>query len=278
MSLQPEIYMDLVRRALTEDVGSGDITTEYLNIGDIAGTAKISLKEDGVIAGLQVAEAVFKELDPNVEFKALVEDGAQVRRGTQIAEVKGRAAALLTGERVALNFLQQLSGIATFTYIMARAVKGSKAAIKDTRKTTPGMRVLEKYAVRMGGGQNHRMGLHDAILLKDNHIDLAGGITEAVRRVREKNATIPIEVETRNMAEVREALENRADIIMLDNMSLIEMEEAVKEIGGRSLIEVSGNVNTTNVSHIASLGVDIISVGAITHSPDALDISMLFSV
>ncbi|MFA6449809.1 MAG: carboxylating nicotinate-nucleotide diphosphorylase [bacterium] len=278
MSLQPEIYMDLVRRALAEDVGSGDITTEYLDIGDIQGTAKITAKEDGVIAGLPVAEAVFRELDPSVEFKALVEDGALVRGGTLIAEARGRAASLLTAERVALNFLQQLSGIATFTYIMARAVKGSKAAVKDTRKTTPGMRLLEKYAVRMGGGQNHRMGLHDAILLKDNHIDLASGIAEAVRRVRAKNEKIPIEVETRNISEVREALEARADIIMLDNMSLIEMEDAIKEIGGRALVEVSGNVNTLNISHIASMGVDIISVGALTHSPDALDISMLFSV
>jgi nicotinate-nucleotide pyrophosphorylase (carboxylating) len=278
MSLQPEIYIDLVRKALDEDVGSGDITTEYLNIGGVQGTAKITAKEDGIIAGLPVAEAVFHELDPACEFKAMVEDGAKVRTGTQIAEVRGNAATLLTGERVALNFLQQLSGIATFTFIMARAIKGSKAVIKDTRKTTPGMRLLEKYAVKMGGGENHRMGLHDAILLKDNHIDLAGGITEAVRRIREKNSGIQIEVETRNIAEVREALEVKADIIMLDNMSLIEMDEAVQAIGGRALVEVSGNVNTLNVSHIASLGVDIISVGALTHSPDALDISMLFSV
>ena len=279
MSLHPDTYMGIVRSALAEDIGRGDITTEYLNIGDALGQAKIVAKEDGVIAGLPIAKAVFRELDPNVKFKSLVEDGAKVHKGTQIAELHGKASALLSGERVALNFLQQLSGIATFTYIMVRAVKGSKAVIKDTRKTTPGMRLIEKYAVKMGGGTNHRMGLHDAILLKDNHIDIAGGITEAVERVRAKNIELlPIEVETRNLDEVQEALDVKADIIMLDNMSLIDMEQAIKLIDGKAEIEVSGNVNTLNVTEIASLGVDIISVGAITHSPDALDISMLFSM
>ena len=283
MSLNPDTYMDLVRRALAEDIGAGDVTTECLNIGDTPGDAKIIAKEDGIIAGLPIAEAVFKELDPKIDFKSHVEDGARIYKGDIIAEIHGKASALLSGERVALNFLQQLSGIATFAYIFARSVKGTKAVIKDTRKTTPGMRAIEKYAVKMGGGVNHRMGLHDAILLKDNHIDIAGGITEAVRRVREKNTGgLPIEVETRNMDEVREALNAKADIIMLDNMSLLEMEEAVKLISSTGvspvLIEVSGNVNTTNVSHIAALGVDIISVGALTHSPDALDISMLFSI
>ncbi len=277
MSLPPEAYAEAVKRALAEDIGAGDITTEYLGLDDTSGTAELVAKEDGIIAGLPVAEAVFRSIDPDVEFKAVVEDGAQVRKGTQIATIRGRAAALLSGERVALNFLQQLSGVATYTFMFVRAVKGSKAVIKDTRKTSPGMRALEKYAVRMGGGTNHRLGLNDAILLKDNHIDLAGGISEAVRRVREKNSKIVIEVETRNMDEVREALDARADIIMLDNMSLQQIEDAVKLIDGKAVVEVSGNVNLLNVTHIASLGVDVISVGAITHSPDALDISMVFT-
>ncbi len=277
MILPHEAYTETVKRALAEDIGAGDITTVYLKFGDMAGEAELIAKDEGIIAGLPVAEAVFRTIDPNMEFNTIVEDGAQVRKGTKIATIRGRAASLLSGERVALNFLQQLSGVATYTFMFVRAVKGSKAVIKDTRKTSPGMRALEKYAVRMGGGTNHRLGLNDAILLKDNHIDLAGGITEAVRRVRESNDKIIIETETRDMDEVREALDAHVDIIMLDNMSLQQIEDAVELIGGKAVVEVSGNVNLLNVTHIASLGVDVISVGAITHSPDALDISMVFT-
>lgn len=274
MKPDPKSYMDIVERAIAEDVGTGDITTESLGLDGRIGEARIKAKEDGIIAGLAVAESVFRQLDPGVEFETRVEDGALVKAGTLLATVRGRADALLSAERVALNFLQQLSGIATLTFRFVRSVKGTKAVIKDTRKTTPGMRALEKYAVLAGGGTNHRLGLYDDILIKDNHIRLAGGIREAVRLAREKYPHI--EVEAGSLGQVEEALEAGADTIMLDNMPLDMMEKAVRLIGGRAQIEVSGNVNLLNVTHIAEMGADVISVGALTHSPDALDISMEF--
>lgn len=276
MKPDPKSYMDIVERAIAEDIGTGDITTESLGLDGRIGEARIKAKEDGIIAGLAVAESVFRRLDPGVEFETRVEDGALVKAGTLLATVRGRADALLSAERAALNFLQQLSGIATLTFRFVRSVKGTKAVIKDTRKTTPGMRALEKYAVLAGGGTNHRLGLYDDILIKDNHIRLAGGIRQAVRLAREKHPEKHIEVEAGSLGQVEEALEAGADTIMLDNMPLDVMEEAVRLIGGRARIEVSGNVNLLNVTHIAELGADVISVGALTHSPDALDISMEF--
>lgn len=270
-------YIDIVDRAIEEDLGRGDITTECLALGDTDITGVIDVREDGVVAGIFVAEAVFKMIDPDIEFETLAQEGELLRAGTRLAVVKGKAASLLAGERVALNFLQRLSGIASLTYRFVRAVKNTDAVIADTRKTTPGLRILEKYAVRAGGANNHRFCLDDAILLKDNHIDLAGGIPEAVLRVRERAShTMKIEVETRNMEEVREAVDACVDIIMLDNFKLLQIEEAVKFINRRAIIEVSGNVNLINVNEIAMLGVDVISVGALTHSPDALDIGLNF--
>ncbi len=274
-----EDYIDLVERALKEDIGPGDVTTDSLELGDRKGEARIVAKEDGIIAGLFVAETVFRKLDPKISFEKHVEEGARVRRGDLLAVAKGRASALLSAERVALNFLQRMSGIATFTFIMTRKVEGSKAKIFDTRKTVPGLRVLDKYSVRAGGGLNHRVGLYDAVLLKENHVAMAGGVRAAVERARaHTRGALKIEVETRTIEEALEAVEARADIIMLDNMSLDDMEKAVALIDGRAVVEVSGNVNTLTAPHIAGLGVDMISVGALTHSPDALDISMLFNI
>lgn len=276
---QPSEYMSILENALKEDIGKGDVTTLSMELGDINAEAKMTTKEDGVISGLFIAEAVFKLVDPGICFDSLVEEGALVKSGTHIATIKGRAEAILAGERVALNFLQRMSGIATFTYRFVKAVKGTKATIKDTRKTTPGLRVLEKYAVRSAGGENHRFGLYDAVLLKDNHIEMAGGITEAVSRAKNRlGDSFVIEVETENLDQVREAVKSDADIIMLDNMSLSTIEEAVKIINGAAKVEVSGNVNLLNVDQYAAMGVDYISVGALTHSPDSLDISLNFSV
>lgn len=270
-------YLPLIRAALAEDVGPGDITTGALDLRDRRARAIIKTKEDGVIAGLQVAADVFLELDPAAKIEFLANDGDVLRMGTPIMEVRGLAAALLTAERTALNFLQRLSGIATFTYQMARNVQGTSARIFDTRKTTPGLRLLEKYAVRAGGGSNHRIGLFDAVLLKDNHILLAGGVGNAVRLVKSKlGPNTFVEVEVESLEQTQEALDAGAERIMLDNMSLVQMEEAVKLIAGRAEIEVSGNVTMLTVGKIADIGVDIISVGSLTHSADSLDISMDF--
>lgn len=275
---QPSEYMKILEDALKEDIGKGDITTLSLDLGDIPAEATMTAKEDGVISGLFVSEAVFKLVDPGIEFKSLVDEGTLVKSGTIISTIKGRAESILAGERVALNFIQRMSGIATFAFRFVKSVKGTKATIKDTRKTTPGLRVLEKYAVCAGGGENHRFGLYDAVLLKDNHIEMAGGITEAVTRVRNKlGNAFTIEVETATMDQVREAIACGADIIMLDNMSLTMVQEAVGIINGKSKVEVSGNVNLLNVDEYAAMGVDYISVGALTHSPDSLDISLNFT-
>jgi nicotinate-nucleotide pyrophosphorylase (carboxylating) len=229
-----------------------------------------------VLAGLFAAERVFMRLDHNVEFSACLTEGARAARGEILATVRGNAADLLMGERVALNLLQRLSGIATLTACYVEAVRGTKARIVDTRKTTPGLRELEKYAVRTGGGINHRTGLYDGILIKENHIVAAGGISEAVSRARAFIPhTLKIEIEVETLAQVDEALASRADIIMLDNMSPADMRDAVKIIAGRALVEASGGVNLESVRVIADTGVDIISVGALTHSPRAMDISML---
>jgi nicotinate-nucleotide pyrophosphorylase (carboxylating) len=271
--LEPRLYLDLVRRAIAEDVGSGDITTELLVPAGARSTGRLIAKSDCVVAGLELARAVFVEIDPSVAFAARVNDGHRCRPGDVIAEVSGPARALLTAERTALNFLQHLSGIATLTRRFVDAT-GGRLTILDTRKTIPTLRTLAKYAVRCGGGTNHRMGLFDAVLIKDNHIRLAGGLGEAVRRVRARGVSVPIEVEAQSLAEVDAAIEARPDVIMLDNLSDAEMREAVARIGRRAKVEISGRVTLERIPALASLGADVVSVGALTHSAPAADISL----
>lgn len=267
---------NIIASALAEDIHTGDITTTALlsESKQIAGFLKA--KEELVVSGLDVAGRVFAMLDPSSVFTPLVKDGDRVAAGTVIARMTGDAALLLQGERVALNLLQRMCGVATLTSRYVREVAGTNARIVDTRKTTPGLRVLEKYSVRVGGGINHRTGLYDGVLIKENHIVAAGGITEAVRRARVYIPhTLKIEIETENLDEVREAVSAGADIIMLDNMDTDTMRTAVELIAGRALVEASGGVNLGSVRAIAETGVDIISVGALTHSAPSMDISML---
>lgn len=264
-----------MRAALAEDIRAGDITTEATVPPDLRAEAEMTAKQAGVIAGLEVAALVFSLLDTAVEFIPRVGEGEAAEPGRCVAEVRGPARAILTGERVALNFLQHLSGVATRTRRFVELVAGTGAAITDTRKTTPGLRLLEKYAVRVGGGQNHRYALDDAILIKDNHIAAAGGIRAAVERARRRGGhTTVIEVETQNRAQVEEALAAGAGIIMLDNMSPAAMRECVALIAGRAVTEASGGVNEETIRAIAETGVDLISIGALTHSVTALDISL----
>jgi nicotinate-nucleotide pyrophosphorylase (carboxylating) len=268
-----EVADFLVKLALAEDVGRGDITTRAIIAKEQKAEAVITAKEDGVIAGLVIAADVFRHVDPRVRFHAKVKDGAFVKKGKAIATVTGPARGIITGERVALNFLQHLSGIATLTRKFVARVKGRRVKVLDTRKTVPGLRVLEKYAVKLGGGVNHRMGLYDAILIKDNHIKLAGGIQKAMEgKGRQGRA---IEIEAKTLGEVKEAIATGADRILLDNMKLAAMKEAVKlckKAGVKT--EASGGVNLSNVRAIAKTGVDFISVGALTHSAKALDINL----
>jgi nicotinate-nucleotide pyrophosphorylase (carboxylating) len=266
----------IIENALAEDIHTGDITTLAV-VGERREVrARLIAKEPLVLAGMEVATKVFHCLDPRVLVTPRAADGDQLPAGTIIAEMLGDAAALLQGERVALNLLQRMCGVATLTARYVAAVSGTQARLVDTRKTTPGLRILEKYAVRVGGGINHRTGLYDGVLIKENHIAAAGGITVAVARARAYVPhTMRIEVETETMAEVAEALACGADIIMLDNMDPPTMREAVALIGGRALVEASGGVNLETVREIAETGVDIISVGALTHSARAMDISML---
>jgi nicotinate-nucleotide pyrophosphorylase (carboxylating) len=267
---------NLIEQALLEDIHTGDITTQALIPADSRASARLIAKEELTLAGLFVAEKVFKRLNADVEFIPGPAEGALAAKGTLLATVRGSAAELLMGERVALNLLQRLSGIATLTSRYVTAVAGTGARIVDTRKTTPGLRELEKYAVRVGGGINHRTGLYDGILIKENHIAATGGIGEAIKRARNYIPhTLKIEIETETLAQVNEALESGADIIMLDNMSLADMRTAVLAIAGRALVEASGGVTLETVRAIAETGVDIISVGALTHSARAMDISML---
>ncbi|HHW30613.1 MAG TPA: carboxylating nicotinate-nucleotide diphosphorylase [Clostridiaceae bacterium] len=274
-----DIYLDeLLISYLKEDMPSGDITTDSIIDSSSVSKGRFISKDEGIIAGLYVAKRVFQILDPETIFLNKVSDGDQVKKGQVIAEIEGNTSALLKGERVALNLLQHLSGVATTTYSFSKKIEGFPCRIADTRKTTPGLRLLEKYAVRVGGGSNHRISLSDGVLIKDNHIKAAGGIKKAVELARKKIPhTIKIEVETETIEEVLEALDAGADIIMLDNMSIPMMREAVEIINKRALVEASGNVNINNVQEIARVGVDIISVGAITHSVKALDISLKFN-
>ena len=276
----PQIqYEPLVRDALLEDIGPGDITTMLCVPAGTRAVATVLAKQTGTIAGLAVGELAFKLLDPNAQWDALVEDGAKVGAGrTPIARVSGDARALLTAERVALNFMQRLSGIATVTARYAALTAGTSARIADTRKTTPGLRTLEKYAVRAGGGFNHRLGLYDAVLIKDNHIKAAGGIAKAVAAAKAHIPhTMKIEVEAATLDMVGEALTAGADIILLDNMDTETMRRAVELIDGRAISEASGNLIEARIAEVAATGVNILSIGALTHSAPSLDISLDFA-
>jgi nicotinate-nucleotide pyrophosphorylase (carboxylating) len=266
----------IIEIALAEDIHTGDITTQAMLPKARRMRARLVAKEPMVLAGVAVAERVFARLDPTVRFEAAFSDADRLQVGDVIARIEGDAAALLQGERVSLNLLQRMCGIATQTAAFVKELEGTGARVVDTRKTTPGLRVLEKYSVRVGGGTNHRTGLYDGVLIKENHIAAAGGILEAVRRARAYIPhTLKVEIETENLEQVALALQAGADIIMLDNMNLTQMSEAVLLIGGRALVEASGGVNLQSIRAIAQTGVDIISVGALTHSVRAADISML---
>jgi len=265
---------DCIKRALEEDIGSGDVTTDSIVPAGASLRGRIIAKQDGVVAGLALADEVFRLLNSEIMFDAKVSGGAEVKRGMVLAELNGDARALLTGERTALNFLGRMSGIATLTRRFVDAVRGTRAVILDTRKTAPGLRSLDKLAVRLGGGQNHRTGLFDMVLIKDNHIDFAGSITAAVERVRAGGTMLAIEVETRTLENVREALRLGVERILLDNMSVEMMGEAVGLAQGRAKLEASGNVTLENVLEVARTGVDYISVGALTHSPRVFDVSL----
>lgn len=264
-----------IQEWLDEDIMEGDLSTHSLLTPQDREKAWIQAKEDGIVAGLWLAKMVFEEVDPSCQIQVLVEDGSPVKRGDVLLEIEGPMLSLLAAERVALNLLQRMSGIATLTQQYVNLVKDYSVRIVDTRKTTPGLRGLEKYAVRMGGGFNHRFGLYDAAMIKDNHIKAAGSITKAVQTLR---ANLPhttrIEVEVEHEEQVEEALSVQADIIMLDNMSIEQMKKAVEKINKRAIVEASGGVSLQTVREIASTGVDVISVGALTHSVKALDISM----
>lgn len=267
----------IIRTALQEDIGAGDLTTEATIAPDKQGEARLVAKESFVLAGLEVGQQVFAAVNPHINFTTRRMDGERLDAGDELARVAGPAAGLLQAERVALNLLQRMSGIATLTAQFVTAVAGTRAQIVDTRKTTPGLRILEKYAVRVGGGRNHRYALYDGVLIKENHIAAAGGIHAAVKRARRRLSHIhKIEIETRNLDEVQEALDAGADIILLDNMDNDSLRAAVEQVAGRALTEASGGVDLERVQGIAQTGVDLISVGALTHSYRAVDISMLF--
>lgn len=270
--LEPALYRETVRRALAEDLGWGDVTTDATVPADIPARGVILAKCDCVIAGLDIAAETFRQLDPGVTFRRLRQDGESCSHGTVVAEVRGGAAAMLTAERTALNFMQRLSGIATLTRRFVTAAAG-RITILDTRKTTPTLRALEKYAVRAGGGTNHRSGLDDGVLIKDNHIRLAGGVDAALARMKAVRPEMPIEIEAQSLGQVDAALAAGADIIMLDNLSIDDVREAVRRIARRAQIELSGGVTLERIPELASTGADYVSVGALTHSVPASDLS-----
>jgi len=277
-SSKPQIE-EIIDRALAEDLGKGDVTTEALIPGDQQGTGFIVAKKEGILAGIGVVKQVFHRVDPELKVEILLEDGARVKSGSRVAKVSGSIASILKAERVALNFLQHLSGIASETNRYVEAVKGLTVRIMDTRKTTPGLRSLEKYAVKVGGGENHRMNLGDGILIKDNHLAALRSqelnIKEIIAKARQNAPRrLTVEVEIGTMSEALEAVEDGADIVMLDNMNLEDMRKAVKSIRGHALIEASGGITLGNVRAVAETGVDFISIGALTHSARALDISL----
>jgi len=273
----------LIDRALREDVGFGDVTSNSVVDHNLKGTAVIQAKETGILAGMKIAQKVFKKVDPKLRFTSFLRDGDRIRPKDRIASVEGNIRSILKAERTALNFVQQLSGVATYTASFVDKVKGTSIRILDTRKTVPGLRALQKYAVRLGGGKNHRMGLHDMILIKENHIKAAGGISEAIKKAksfskkRSQKKRLRIEVETKTLGETEQAAKMGVDVIMLDNMPLSQIKKAVKIINAfdrRIKIEVSGNIKLNQAKRIASTGVDFISVGALTHSAKALDLSL----
>jgi nicotinate-nucleotide pyrophosphorylase (carboxylating) len=275
MALNPVAVEELVKRALLEDIGPGDITTEATVPADMTCSALLIVKQPGVVCGHQVAEATFRIADPRLTYEVLVAEGTAVTEGQNVARVSGSARSILTAERVALNFMQRMSGIATTTRRLSDAIKYYHARLVETRKTTPGLRFIEKYAVRVGGGLNHRGGLHDAVLIKDNHIALAGGVRQAVLAARKISShTSRVEVEVESMEQVQEALDAGADIILLDNMDAEMMKKGVELVAGRALVEASGGISAANLEEVARTGVDIISMGALTHSVKALDISL----
>lgn len=271
-----QCYIDnIITTALMEDINYTDAAADNLIPEEHRSSAYYVAKDTGVVCGIEIAKRVFELAGGDVDFRILLSDGAKVQKGDIIAELEGSTLTLLKGERTALNILQHMSGIATATNKCVELVKGTKASVTDTRKTLPGLRALQKYAVTVGGGKNHRFNLSDAAMLKDNHIDAYGGITAAVSALREKiGHTVKIEVEVRTLDELKEALENKVEIIMLDNMSCEEMAEAVEITGGNALLEASGNVTDENIHAIAETGVDIISLGALTHSVKCFDVSM----
>ena len=275
--LDTRIVDEIILRALKEDMPMGDITTDSTISEDSVSKARLIAKENGVLSGITVAIRVFKLMDSNIVYNTTFKDGDKIKNGDILLELEGNTRALLKAERTALNLLQRMSGIATRTNGMCELIKDYPAKIVDTRKTAPGLRYLDKYAVRSGGGQNHRYCLSDGVLIKDNHIKAAGSITNAIRMCRAQIPhTVKIEVETENMDMVKEALEAGADIIMLDNMSCDEMKKAVDYVAGRALIEASGDISENSVTEVAKTGVDLISAGNLTHSVKALDISMKF--
>ncbi|WP_337865221.1 carboxylating nicotinate-nucleotide diphosphorylase [Ignavibacterium sp.] len=268
----------IISLALEEDIGKGDITSIAIIRKNQKVVGKFLVKENGVIAGLSIAKQVMKTVDSKIKFKTFVQDGSKVNQGDIVAEVSGNARSILTAERTALNFLQRMSGIAAASSIYAEAVAHTKAKVIDTRKTAPGLRILDKMAVKVGGCDNHRFGLYDMFLIKDNHIEIAGSITNAVNDCRKfmqkKKKKFLIEVETKNLAEVEEAISADVDIIMLDNFQIKDMIKAVKMINGKSKVEASGGINLSAIKSVAETGVDFISVGGLTHSVKALDISL----
>jgi nicotinate-nucleotide pyrophosphorylase (carboxylating) len=276
--LSPIIIEPLVRMALEEDLGRvGDITSDSVIAPDARARVVIATRENGVIAGLDVAETAFRLVDSSLTVRRLKPEGSDVKAGDEVLEIEGRARSILTAERVALNFVGRMSGIATLTQKMVRAIGNHKARICSTRKTTPGLRSLEKYAVRAGGGVNHRLGLDDAILIKDNHIAIAGGVIPALKRAKENiGHMVKIEIEVDTLEQLHEVLAEGADVIMLDNMSLEDMTEAVRLVNGRSIIEASGGVTLERIPKIAATGVDMISSGALTHSAPNFDVGLDF--
>lgn len=278
MNWNHELVIEIIKTSLREDIGTGDLTTEAVVPVDHWSEAYITAKEQGVVAGLVLVEKIFHYLDSRLQFQYIKQDGDQVHFGDHLAKIAGSTASILRGERVALNFLQRMSGIATKTAQLKSLVESYPVRIVDTRKTTPGLRILEKYAVKVGGGDNHRMGLYDAVMIKDNHIQTVGSITEAIGKARNAiSHTMKIEVEVEDLAAAQEAVAAGADIIMLDNMSPQMMREAVQLIAGRAITEASGNINEETIQKAAATGVDIISLGSLTHTIRSLDISLNIS-
>jgi nicotinate-nucleotide pyrophosphorylase (carboxylating) len=273
MILPPGV-IDILRRALEEDLGAGDITTSLLIPEENKSSAQYIAKAEFVLAGLPFIQELFRQLDPSVHIKTTLNDGFRASTGDSLGEISGKTRSILAGERTSLNLLQRLSGIATMSSIYVEKIKGTRAKIVDTRKTTPCLRFMEKYAVRVGGGQNHRFGLFDGILIKDNHIQALGNIRDAVAKAKSAHHLTKIEVEVSNTHDLSIAIESGADIVMLDNMSIEEMKESVRVSKGRVLLEASGGINLENVRAVAETGVDFISVGSLTHSSPSVDISL----